>query len=242
MNNYKNKNAFIGKNNEELIRNSIADHPSVIQKLIDRFNIKGIFENTAGGGIYGDKSDVRINFTCGRYIDANIKSYRVGFNQLRRTTVSKFCDDFNLSPQQKDELEFLVVEKSKNTKNPLFPIEKQKNWGIFFRENAKDILKWGFSEKQNREILILYDMYASLVKIYHMKDVLQQLPTEIIFTKGGLNIGNCITFQRKGGNGSYSKNIPKTTIQHPGNHIQFKIKIAKLISNLEQFILAEYSI
>jgi len=244
MNNKNNKNAFVGMNNEQLIKNSIVDYPSVINILKDRFNIRGELENTAGGGIYGDKSDVRINFTCGHYIDANIKSYRtrVGFNQLTRTSVSKFCEDFDLSSQEKEELENIVVAKSRNTKNPLFSVEQQDKWGVFFRKNAKRILKWGFSENQNREILVLYDRDTSLVKIYHMKDVLQQLPTEITFTKGGFNIGGCISFQRKGGNGSVSKNIPKTTIQHPGNHIQLKIKISKIIPILEPIKLAEYSI
>jgi hypothetical protein len=92
----KNKNAYIGMNIEQLIKNSIGDHPSVIKKLQERFNIKGDLENAAGGGIYGDKSDVRINFNCGHYIDANVKGYKVGFNQLRRTSVSKFCIDFSL--------------------------------------------------------------------------------------------------------------------------------------------------
>ena len=240
----KNKNAYIGMNIEQLIKNSIVDHPPVINKLKERFNIKGSLENTAGGGIYGDKSDVRINFSCGHYIDASVKSYRnkVGFNQLRRTTVSKFSEDFNLNSQRKEELENIVVEKSKNTKNPLFSAQQQKNWWAFFQKNAKSILKWGFSKNQNREVLVLYDRDASLVRIYHMKDVLHQLPTDITFTKGGFNIGDCISFQRKGGNGSIITSIPKTTIQHPGNHIQLKIKVSKLLPIIESVKLAEYKI
>jgi hypothetical protein len=238
----KNKNAFIGRNNELLIKNSIVDHPTVIKKIQERFNIKGALENTAGGGIYGDKSDMRINFTCGHYIDANIKSYRIGFNQLRRTSVSKFCSDFSLDLQDKEELQNIVVAKSKNTKNPLFSKEQEIKWGEFFRKNAKHILKWGFSDNPNREILVLYDRDTSMVRIYHMKDVLQKLSTELTFTKGGFNIGNCISFQRKGGNGSLSKNIPKTTIQHPGNNVQLKIIINKLLPIIESVKLAEYTI
>jgi hypothetical protein len=238
----KNKNAHIGRNIELLIKNSIVDHPSVIKKIQERFNIKGDLENTAGGGIYGDKADVRINFTCGHYIDASVKSYKIGFNQLRRTSVSKFCEDFSLDSQKKEELENIVVAKSKNTKNPLFSEEQQVKWGEFFRKNAKRFLQWGFSENQSREILILYDRNTSIVRIYPMKDVLQKLTTEIIFTKGGFNIGDCISFQRKGGNGSLSKNIPKTTIQHPGNNVQLKIKMTKLLPIIKPVKLAEYTI
>lgn len=244
MTNENNKNAFAGMNIEVLIKNSIVDHPAVIKKLKERFNMQGALANTAGGGIYGDKSDVRINFTCGHYIDANVKGFKnkVAFNQLARTTVSKFSDDFGLNSADKQELENIVVAKSKNPKNSLFSEEQWQKWGKFFKANAKNLLKWGFSKNPNREILVLYNRDTSIVKIYPMREVLNTLPTDITFTKGGFNIGGCISFQRKGGNGSLSKHIPKTTIQHPGNNVQLKVKINKLTPILELVKLAEYTI
>lgn len=244
MTNENNRNAFAGMNIEYLIKNSIIDHPTVIKKLEEYFNIQGKLDNTSGGGIYGDKSDVRINFTCGHYIDANVKGFRnnVAFNQLTRTTVSKFCEIFNLDISRKQELENIIVAKSKNTKNPLFSREQQEEWGQFFNDNAKKLLKWGFSKNTNREILVLYNRDTSIVKIYAMKEVLNHLPTDIVFTKGGFNIGGCVSFQRKGGNGSMSKTIPKTSIKHPGNNIQLKLKIKKVIILLEDIELVEYTI
>lgn len=239
-----NKNAYAGMNVETLIQNTIVDHPSIIKKLQEYFNIEGAFSNTSGGGIYGDKSDVRINFASGHYIDANIKSFKskVAFNQLARTSVSKFCSDFGLTPSDKEDLEDIIVSKSKNTKNPLFLEEHYEKWGKFFKDNAKNILKWGFSKNPNREILVLYNRDTSLVKIYPMKEVLRCLPTNLTFTKGGFNLGDCISFQRKGGNGSMSKTIPKTSIKHPGNNIQLKLKINKFIEYLEHIKLGEYKI
>jgi hypothetical protein len=244
MTNENNRNAFVGRNIERLIKDSIACHPDVIKKLKERFNIEGSLENTAGGGIYGDKSDVRINFTCGHYIDVNVKSYkqRAGFNQLARTTVSKFCEDFRLTNEDKLELESLVVAKSKNVKNLLFPDNVRAKWSKIFKEKAKAILKRGFCENPSREILVVYNRDVSTVKIYPMKEVLSKLSTEIKFTKGGFNIGNCVSFQRKGGNGSMSKNISKTSVKHPGNNIQMKLKIPKMIEFLEDIKLTEYRI
>ncbi|MDR3092409.1 MAG: hypothetical protein LBU33_00655 [Endomicrobium sp.] len=244
MVNENNKNAFVGMNIELLIKNSLKDHPNVIKKLKGRFDIQGSLENTAGGGIYGDKSDVRINFTCGHYIDANVKSFKnkAAFNQLARTTVSKFCDDFELDSTYRQELENIVVSKSKSPKNSLFSEEQWQKWGKFFKDNVKKLLEWGFSKKPNREILVLYNRDTSIVKIYHMREVLETLPTDITFTKGGFNIGGCVSFQRKGGNGSLSKRISKTTIQHPGNNVQLKVKINKLIPILKPVELAEYTI
>ena len=161
---------------------------------------------------------------------------------MARTTVSKFCDDFGLNATEKRELENIVVEKSKNPKNPLFTSEQQEKWGKFFKDNAKNLLKWGFSKNPNREILVFYNRNTSVVKVYPMKEVLNSLSTDIVFTKGGFNIGGCISSQRKGGNGSLSKHIPKTTIKHPGNNIQLKANINKLIPILEPVKLAEYII
>jgi len=242
--NINNKNAEAGKNIEHLIKNSIVDYPSVIKKLKNHFKIQGKLDNTASSGIYGDKADIRINFSCGHYIDVNIKGFKTktGFNQLTRASVSKFCEIFKLDNNKKRKLENIVVAKSKNTKNPLFTETQQKEWGKFFEDNAKKMLKWGFSKNASREILLLFNRDSSVAKIYPMKEVLNCLPTDITFSKGGFNIGSCVSFQRKGGNGSLSKTIPKTAIKHPGNNIQLKIKSNKLIKILEPIKLTEYTI
>ncbi|MCL2592847.1 MAG: hypothetical protein FWD82_05730 [Defluviitaleaceae bacterium] len=51
-----------------------------------------------------------------------------------------------------------------------------------------------------------------------------------------------ISFQRKGGNGSLSKHIPKKTTQHLGNNIQLKLKANELIEELKHVELATYKI
>jgi hypothetical protein len=240
-----NKNAYVGMNTEQLIKNSICDHPDVIKKLKDKFNIKGSFENASSSGIYRDnKADIRINFTCGHYLDANIKSFKKeGFNQIHRASVSNFCKEFNLDMENEKELENIIVAKSKNPRgNPLFPEEKLKKWNSFFVKNVRKLLKWGFSKMPSREILVLYNNDNSVAKIYAMQDVLNKLPTNIIFTKGGFNIGDSISFQRKGGNGSLNSKYHKTDIKHPGNDVQLKVKPSKLINTLESVKLAEYVI
>lgn len=42
----------------------------------------------------------------------------------------------------------------------------------------------------------------------------------LFINKGNIIIGNYIVIQRKGGNGSLSKTIPKDSMKHPGNNIQ----------------------
>jgi len=240
-----NKNAYAGQNIESKVKNSIVERPGVIKKIREKYHIKGDLKKVFNVGIYGDKSDVRIAFTCGCYVDASIKGFKksTGFNQLARTSVSKFCEVFELSESDRKSLENTMVSKSKNKNNPLFSKEDQQRWGNFFSKNSKKLLKWGFSNNPSREILIIYNRDTSAVKIYPMEEVLSKLSTKITFTKGGFNIGDCVSFQRKGGNGILiNKKIPKTSILHPGNNVQLKLKILKMEPILDGIKLAEYSI
>jgi hypothetical protein len=241
-----NKNAFIGMNVETLFKNTIVDYPSIIELLKEKFSIQGRFLNANKSGIMGEKSDVRLSFACGHHIDVNIKAYKksASFNQLTRTTLNKFTELFNISPEKKNELEHLITEKARDTKNnSLFPTSYQKEWFDFFEKNVNEILKWGFSFTKSREILALFERDSDTFRLYMMKDVLSKLNKDIsISKKGNINIGNCISFQRKGGNGSLSKTIPKTSIKHPGNNVQLKINSVKFISEMENHLLKSYSI
>ena len=243
MININNRNAYAGRNVEFLFQNSIGDHPSIIANLRKSYGIEGEFETVIAGGIYGEKSDARIAFTSGHYLDVNIKAFKgQGFNQVTRTTISKFCRDFGLNNEDKNELEGIVVAKSRNTSQDLFPEQTRDKWGLFFHNNVNQILRWGFSYKPSRELLVLYSRDTDIMYLYRMKDVLSSLPKNITFTKGGFNIGSCISFQRKGGNGSMSKHIPKEDISHPGNNVQLKIKPHKFITEMSDILLDYYRI
>ncbi|MDR3195557.1 MAG: hypothetical protein LBT58_02045 [Endomicrobium sp.] len=244
MTNENNKNAHAGRNIEIAIKNSIVNNPSVIKKIREKYNIRGEFDSAAVSGVYGEKADLRIAFSCGHYVDANIKGYKEksGFNQLARSSVSKFCQDFGLGGKKEKDLKNIMVAKSRNIKNSLFSEKAQRRWAKFFKTQAKKILFWSLSYKPSREILVIYNRDTSIVKIYPMKEILGKLPATIAFTKGGFNIGDCVSFQRKGGNGSMSRTISKTSIKHPGNNIQMKLKIRKTIELLEDIKLAEYTI
>ena len=239
-----NSNSHIGKNVEALFKNSVGDHPSVIKTLQDLFKIEGRFITAITTGLEGEKADVKMNFACGRNIDVNVKSYKKAsaFNQLTRSSVTRFCKLFDVNDSDKDSLENIVVEKSKNVGNPLFSEIDSDKWKSFFESHAYDILKWCFSYKPSREILVLFCRDDFKMRIYPMKSVLNTLPKKITFTKGGFNIGQCVSFQRKGGNGKLSKSIPKHSINHPGNNIQLKLKIKKFIMLMESVKIDEYSI
>ena len=235
-------NATTGKEVERLIEDSIAHQPDIIEKLRIKFKINSDLKNTSGAGVHGEKSDVRVNFECGRYLDLNIKGFsgNSGFNQLTRASISNFSERFDISDFDKNELEELVINKSRNVTLPLFPADKVEKWRTFFNAKANDIIKWSFSYKSSREALVLVNKTSREVHLYMMADVLRHLRKDIVFTKGGVNIGNCVSFQRKGGNGAHAAHIDKHTIQHPGNNIQIKLRCKKFISSFESYLLGKY--
>ncbi|MDR2629107.1 MAG: hypothetical protein LBC30_03920 [Puniceicoccales bacterium] len=241
----ENRNAYIGQNVEILFRNTICDNPSVIRKIQEKFGIDGRFVTAINNGIQCEKADVKINFACGRNVDVNVKAYRgSGFNQLTRTSVHKFCTIFNINPEMERDLVTVIVNKAKNPDANLFSENDILRWHGTFVSLAKDLLHWGFSHKMSRELLVLYNRDTSKMSIYPMKNVLDLLCSrvEIVYTKGGFNICECVSFQRKGGNGSLSRTIAKTDIKHPGNDIQLKLKVDKFTEMAKLILLAEYVI
>jgi hypothetical protein len=241
----ENRNAYIGQNVEILFRNTICDNPSIIGKIQEKFGIDGRFVTAINNGIQCEKADVKMNFACGRNVDVNVKAYRgSGFNQLTRTSVHKFCTRFNIDSEMESDLCAIVVNKAKNPDVNLFSEDDISRWHGTFISLAKDLLHWGFSYKTARELLALYNRETSQMSIYPMKDVLDLLCShiEIVYTKGGFNLCKCVSFQRKGGNGSLSRTIAKTDIKHPGNDIQLKLKIDKFTEMAKPTLLAEYTI
>jgi len=236
------KNAYRGRNIEVLFRNSIGDNSSVISILKNSFSIEGNYRTCISSGIHAEKRDVTLEFTCGRNIDANIKSYgEMGYNQLTRTSIENFCKKFKL-PHYKW-LENLFLNKARNTRSKLFPDIEQEKARNILEPIVKEIVKWSISAKASREILVLFDNDQNLFRIYKMQNVLNNIGYKIDFTvKGNLIIGDYIVFQRKGGNGIGAAHLRKDDIRHPGNNVQLKMKMNKFVEGMEQQKIANYRV
>ena len=238
-----NRNAYIGRNAEELFKNSIGEQSTTLSKIIDHFKIKGVFEAAISTGIHSEKVDIKIAFSDGRNVDANIKAFKASgpsFNQITRTSISNFCEEFNI-PQMDQTLTNLFISKARDSRSKTFPDSIQTELTPIFQTLSKDILSWSFSYKQSREILVLFEQETGRFLIYPMKKVLQKIDHSISFTsKGNIQIGKCVIIQRKGGNGVHSIHIPKDSIKHPGNNIQIKLKTKLFISEMEEYVLSSY--
>lgn len=238
-----NKNAYIGRNVETLFKNSIGDNPLVIAKIQGHFRINGRFINAICTGAHSEKVDVKIEFADCNNIDANIKAFKgnsMAYNQLTRTSITKFCKLF-FDQDMQGELERLFIAKARDTKSQVFPEAIRPKIKSAMEPQVEKILEWAFSYKQSREILVLYERNSNVMRIYPMKEVLKQLSKEVSFTKkGNITIGDCVILQRKGGNGVHSINIPKDNLKHPGNNVQLKLKMREFVKAMENVLLAFY--
>ena len=240
-----NRNAYIGRNVEILFKNSIGDNPSAIAAIQRHFNIAGRFLGAISTGIHAEKADVKMEFADGHNVDANVKAFKessVSYNQLTRTSLANFCRRFDLTREQ-PKLERLFISKARDVSGKLFPEAVQDEMRPVFQRIAGDVLSWSFSFKQSREIVVVYERDASLMLLYPMREVIRELGTALSFTKkGNIAIGNCVIFQRKGGDGIHAAGIPRDSLRHPGNDVQLKLKMNDFVSQMQGILLASYSI
>ena len=137
-----NRNAFVGKNVETLFKNSVGDHKDIIEKIRNAFNIEGGFVTAISSGIHNEKIDIKMEFSCGRNVDANVKAYKksITYNQPTRTTLTKFCERFNLDCFAL--LQDLLIKKAKHVNSELIPdIEQEKAMSIL-KPIVKDLVGW----------------------------------------------------------------------------------------------------
>lgn len=222
-----NQNAFIGMDVEKLFKNTIGRHPEVLDKLQRHFGIDGDYAKSFSTGTDAGKSDVIMRFADAT-LSANIKAYKTGFNQLTRTTINTFCKEFNLGHLQQVFEEGAVRVASRS--------------GRFIQESdvpliieaiapiASEIVHFSLARMENPELLVLYNRGTNTMNLYDMKDVLDNLDYEVSISRRGIiKIGQYITIQRKGGNGVHSVHIPKTSLGHPGNNLQVKMKVGTFV-------------
>jgi hypothetical protein len=237
-----NTNAASGKKGETLLRDTISEHPDVIETLRTAYRIPAGFTGTMRTST-GQKCDVKIDFD-GRNIDASVKSYKKsGSNQIARWSVDNFAKEFGLSDTIREELRELILAKIRSDSElPLFPQSKQELFKEIFEPLLTDIIKKSFSDVPGREILVLYNSTEGMMRIWRMADVVRRIPKTMVYTRqGNIVIGKCVGLQRKGGNGKHVK-VPKTSPEHPGNGVQTKLYIQKFIRLHGQRMLAEYQV
>lgn len=222
-----NQNAIIGMDVERLFKNTVGHHLEVLDALKLHFDIKGDYAKSFSTGTDAGKSDVIVRFADAT-LSANIKAYKTGFNQLTRTTIGSFCNEFQIGHLQKVFEDgavrvagrlgrFILVSDEATVIATIAPL-------------ARPIVHFSLARKENPELLVLYNRTTNVMHLYDMRDLLNNLDyTVTISGRGVIKIGRYITIQRKGGNGVHSVHIPKTSLAHPGNNLQVKMKVGTFV-------------
>lgn len=212
---------------ERLFKNSISHHPIVLDSLKRHFGIRGDYAKSFSTGTDAGKSDVIVRFTDST-LSANIKAYKTGFNQLTRTKIGSFCKEFDLARLQRIFEEGALRVAGKQGRFILASDEIEIIQAI--TPLARAIVHYSLARLENPELLVLYNRTTNIMHLYDMKNLLDNLVYDVtISSRGIIKIGEFITIQRKGGNGVHSIHIPKTSLAHPGNDLQVKMKVGAFV-------------
>lgn len=223
---------------ERLFKNSIGKNKKALRALIDRFEIEGEFAKAFSTGTDAGKSDVIIRFTDGKSLSANIKAYKTGFNQLTRTTIASFCREFdidNLRQIFEDGAvrvatrtgQFILSSDAETVVDTITPI-------------ARKIVEFSLARDEKPELLVLYNRGANQMNLFDLADTLNSLDYSVSLSgRGIIRIGKYVTIQRKGGNGVHSLHIPKSSLAHPGNNLQVKMKVATFALEVQPIVVFE---
>jgi len=230
-----NRNAYIGMDVERLFKNSIRTNLMVLGKLKTHFSITGNFATSYKTGTDAGKSDVILKFSDGRTLSANIKAFKAGFNQVTRASIVNFCERFGIQ-SLKPIFEAGAVRVA--SKSGRFILESEESIvGGELVSVSKEIIHTSIAGDENPELLVLYDRNLNKMILYDMVQVLENLNYNIAFSNRGIvKIGQYFSLQRKGGNGVHSIQIPKTSLEHPGNNLQVKLNIRKFVNETASLI------
>jgi len=179
------------------------------------------------------KTDVILYYGDCMY-GCSIKTSEADFSQLDRRWLNDLATKLNMPVDIVDMLSVCIRNKMQN-KNDKFILNQYRNAIInYFRENLRALLKELFV--RNEEILKYLVVCFYIEETWYIAkilDVFEFIENGEIYTtrRGILMFGECLSMQRKGGNGSHIR-IPKNHPAHPGNQLQFKLKPLSLVKNM----------
>lgn len=184
------------------------------------------------------KADVKLQL-----IDANgrteeigcsIKAAEANFNQLDRRWLSDWGALLQMPEEVKEMIQSSLNRKMRNSRE-IFILPEQESAVFSFLESKKDkLLKELFMrEDENLQVFVAFDEKNHKWYVSSVEDIIDRLKKEPLSrtNRGVVNIGDCLSLQRKGGDGNITR-ISKDSPHHPSNQLQFKIKPLSIIKKV----------
>lgn len=190
-----------------------------------------------------EKGDVELTISNGTKLKASVKSTKANFSQLDRRWLTSLISALNVPKEISYKLnEGLDSMRLKQGTYQRLILPQYENDIIqYFQNNIRNFMEEMFTRKDDSvKLFVVYDNKNTIWYLLNMKDVIDFTSTQIVSVsnKGVLKFGNCITMQRKGGDGNVTR-VPKTDPTHPGNQLQIKIKPLTVVENLNPMIIRQ---
>ena len=197
------------------------------------------------------KSDIILSISEQEEIGVSIKSStKTSFHHLDRRTLDTWRKILAMPSEIYSIIRDAILRVSRNSRNQFILEKDRAKVGAFLVTNIQSIITTIFQGNEpNLKLLLINNKDTRRLFLLRMDEVLSFLIGDardnFSFSRKGIAyLGNFISMQRKGGNGSHIK-IPKTNWQHPGNQLQFKfspLKFAEEAAQIKEvkFVQKEY--
>lgn len=184
------------------------------------------------------KADVKLqlNDSLGRSeeLGCSLKAAEANFNQLDRRWLSDWAVLLHMPEEVKGMIQSSLNRKSRNSRE-IFILPEQESTVLSFLQSKKEIIfKELFTrEDENLKAFVAYDEKNHTWYVSKVDDIIERLKKEPFSrtNRGVVNIGDCLSLQRKGGDGNITR-VSKDHPQHPSNQLQFKIKPLSIIKKV----------
>lgn len=189
------------------------------------------------------KGDVKLTISHRTSLEASVKSTKANFSQLDRRWLSSLISSMNVPVDISSKLnEGLDSMRLKQGAYQRLILPKYENDIIeYFQDNIKDFMNEMFTRQDDTvKLFVVYDNKNIVWYLLNMKDVIDFMSTKTVSVsnKGVLKFGDCVTMQRKGGDGNVTR-VSKTDPTHPGNQLQIKVKPLTIVENLNPMIIMQ---
>lgn len=183
------------------------------------------------------KTDVLLMLNNADKVGCSIKSAKANFNQLDRRWLENWVKILRMPDSIYKEFVKSLERKIFDSRD-VFITPEQGRIVIPYLERVKlHILNEIFIRQETcLRIIVVYDENSDVWEfgnILHAIDLIAKAPINIS-GKGVLYFGDCVTLQRKGGDG-HIDSPPKNSIRHPSNQLQFKVNPITLINSIPNF-------
>jgi hypothetical protein len=189
--------------------------------------------------MYANAHAIGINMKSARPKPGAISS---GFNQVTRMWLENFSNKIGLSDHSKAIIQHGVDNHRLRRSKILIEEGFRKALSSELQDKRFDIMEEIFRGKGNdvAKCLAIYNQTLETFYFYNIEDVILSLADqEITYSnRGVIQFGPFITLQRKGGDGNV-KTYHKSDARHPGNQIQFKMKILSFVDSVSPLLMEE---